>query len=179
MFGPAGVGGDKGQVDLRLHQRGEFDFGLFGRFPQTLQCLRILAEIDALLLFEFADDPLYGALVPVIATQMGVPVGGSDLNDAIADLQEGHVKRAATQVENEDGLAPFFVQTIGQRSGRRFVDDTHHFQAGNLASVLGRLALAVVKVSRYSDDSLGDRFAQIGLGIALELLQDHRRNLLR
>ncbi len=54
-----------------------------------------------------------------------------------------------------------------------------HFQAGDLAGVLGGLTLRVVKVGRDRDDGLGHRLAQVGLGVGLELAQDHRRNFLR
>jgi hypothetical protein len=33
------------------------------------------------------------------------------------------------------------VQAVGQRSGRRLVDDAQHFKTGDLAGILGCLAL--------------------------------------
>ena len=43
--------------------------------------------------------------------------------------------------------------------------------------VLGRLALGVVEVRRDGDDRLGDLLAEVRLGVGLELLEDHRRDL--
>ena len=39
MLGAAGIRGDKRQVDLRLHDVGELDLGLFRRLSQPLQGL--------------------------------------------------------------------------------------------------------------------------------------------
>src|SRR6185437_12918189 len=64
------------------------------------------------------------------------------------------------------------------------VDDALDVEPGDLAGVLGRLALVVVEVGGDGDDGRVDGLAQIGFGVGLELLQDHggdlrRRELLR
>ena len=71
------------------------------------------------------------------------------------------------------------VQAIGQRRSGRLVDDAHHFQAGDLAGVLGGLALRIVEVSRDGDHGLGDLLAQVGLGGFLQLGEDHGRDFRR
>ena len=59
------------------------------------------------------------------------------------------------------------------------IDDTLDLQTGNLAGVLGGLALGIGEVGRNGNDCFGDLFAQVALGIGLQLLQDHRGNFLR
>ena len=48
------------------------------------------------------------------------------------------------------------------------------FEAGDLAGVLGGLALGVVEVGRHGDDRLVDLLAEIGLGGLLQIAEDHR-----
>ena len=59
------------------------------------------------------------------------------------------------------------------------VDDAQHVQACNAACILRSLALAVVEVGGHRDNGLGHRLAQIALGVAADLGQDHGADLLR
>ena len=54
-----------------------------------------------------------------------------------------------------------------------------HVEAGDLAGVLRRLALRVVEVRGDGDHRVGDRLAEVRLGVGLQLLQDHRADLRR
>src|SRR5262249_26843466 len=55
--------------------------------------------------------------------------------------------------------------------------DAKDVQAGDLAGVLGGLALAVVEVGRDRDDGFDDLLAEMVLGGLLHLLEDERRDL--
>ena len=102
------------------------------------------------------------------------------LEDAVADLEHRHVERAAAEVEDEDRLVrAFLVEAVGERGGRGLVDDAQHLEAGDLAGLLGGLALGVVEVRGDGDHGLDDRVAEVRLGVALELLQDAGADLLR
>jgi hypothetical protein len=96
----------------------------------------------------------------------------------IADVEQGHVEGAAAQIEHEDGLVALLVQGVGERGRGRLVDDAQDLEPGDLTGLLGGLALGVVEVGRDGDDRLGDLVAQVGLGVALQLLQDERAHLL-
>ncbi len=171
--------GDERQVDLRRRGRRELDLRLLGRLVQPLERHRVLREVDALLAQELRDHPVDDRLVEVVAAEVVVAVRRLHLEDAVAELEHRHVERAAAEVEDEDRLVGLLVEPVGERRRRRLVDDAEHVQAGDLAGVLRRLTLRVVEVRGDGDDGVRDRLAEIGLGVRLQLLQDHRRDLRR
>ncbi len=177
VLGAGGVGGDERQVDLGLLGRRKLDLGLLGRFLQALQGHAVLGQVDALVLLELLGDPVDQPLVDVVAAQVGVAVGRLHLDDVFADLQDRDVEGAAAEVIDGDQLVLLLVHAVGQGRGRRLVDDALDVEAGDLAGVLGGLALGVVEVGRDGDDRLGHFFAQVILGRLLQLLQDQRRDL--
>ena len=118
-------------------------------------------------------------VVPVVTTEVVVAAGRLHLDDALADLEQRDVEGSATEVEDEDGLLDVaLVEAVGERGRGRLVDDAQHVQAGDLAGLLGGLALGVVEVRGDGDDGLGDRLAEVGLGVPLELLQHPGADLL-
>ena len=123
VLGPACVGGDKGQIDLRLQGRGQLHFGFLSRFLKPLQRHFIVAQVDALILLELVGQVIHHPQVEVFAAQVSVAVGGLDFKDPVAQFQDGNIKRSAAQVKDGDLLVFFLVQAVGQGRGRRFVDD--------------------------------------------------------
>ena len=110
---------------------------------------------------------------------MGVAVGREHFDDALADVDDGHVEGAAAEVVDHDLLLFVVVKAVSKCRRRRLVDDTLYLKTRNLTCVLGCLTLCVVKVRRNRDDSLGDLLTEIALRIRLQLLQNHCGNLLR
>ena len=171
---------DERQVDLRLLRGGELGLGLLGLLVEALQGHLVLREVHALGLLELGHQPVDDLLVEVVATQMVVARRGLDLEHAVPDLEHRDVKGAAAEVEHEDGLVGvLLVEPVGQRGRGGLVDDALDVEAGDLAGVLGGLALVVVEVRRDRDDNAVDGVAQVGLGVGLELLEDHRADLRR
>ena len=179
MLGAAGVGRDERQIDVVILRAGKGDLGLFGFLLDALEGVGLLAQVHAVLAFEFVEDPIHDAIVPIVAAQMGVAVGRFDFENAVADFQDGNIKRAAAQVVNRDLLVFLLVQTVGQRGGGGLVDDAQDFQAGDAAGVLGGLALGVVKICGNGNDGLGDLLAQAHFGVGLQFGQDHGGNFRR
>ena len=111
---------------------------------------------------------------------MVVAVGGLDLDHTIGDLQQRHVERATTEVEDQDGLFLLdLFQAVGQGRRGRLVDDPQDVQTRDLTGLFGRLALAVVEVCGNRDDRVGHRLTEVGLSVALELLQHAGADFLR
>ena len=169
---------DERDRDLRLLRRGELDLRLLGLLVEALEGVLVLREVDSLVLLELGDHPLDDRLVPVVAAEVVVAGGREHLEDAVADLEDRDVEGAASEVEDEDVLVlGRLVDAVGERRGGRLVDDALDVEAGDLAGVLGCLALVVVEVGGDGDDRRVDGLAQLGLGVRLQLLEDHRGDL--
>ncbi|MNC42390.1 NAD-specific glutamate dehydrogenase [compost metagenome] len=101
------------------------------------------------------------------------------MESAVAQFQNGHVEGTAAQVINQDGFVAVLFQAVCQSGSCRLVDDPQHFQACDLAGILGGLALAVIEISRNSNNGLSNGLAQICFRVGLQLLENHSRNFLR
>ena len=172
---------DERQVDLGLLRRAELGLGLLGLLVEALEGHLVLREVLALGLLELVDEPVDDRLVEVVAAQVVVTRGGLHLEHAVADLEHRHVERAAAEVEHEDRLVllGLLVEPVRERCRGGLVDDALYVEAGDLAGVLGGLALVVVEVRGHGDHRAVDRVAQVGLGVGLQLLEDHRADLRR
>ncbi|EMA19762.1 NAD-specific glutamate dehydrogenase [Haloarcula amylolytica JCM 13557] len=176
---PVVRGRDEREVDAGLLARGEFYLGFLGGFGQPLEGLPVVAEVDAVFGLELVGEVVDDGVVPVVATEVVVPVGRDDLVDASTQVEDGDVEGAAPEVVHEDRLVGLVVEAVGHRGRGRLVDDAFDLEAGDLPGVLGRLALSVVEVRRDGNDGLLDLVAEILLGVVFDLLEDHRRDLLR
>ena len=105
-------------------------------------------------------DVIHQGFIPVVAAEMSVAVGRKHLEDAVGHVEDRDVEGAAAQVEDRDLLVLLLLKAVGQRRGGRLVDDPRDFEPGDLARILGRLPLTVVKISRDRDDRLADLVPQ-------------------
>ncbi|ELY37977.1 putative NAD-specific glutamate dehydrogenase [Halalkalicoccus jeotgali B3] len=168
---------DEGQVDVGLLPATQLDLGLLGGVLQALEGLAVLAEVDPVVVLELLGEVVDDRVVPVVATQIVVPVGRDDLVNPTSEIENGDVEGSPTEVVDENGLVRIVVEPVGHRGGGRLVDDALDLEAGDLAGVLRRLALLVVEVRWHRDDGLLDVVAEVLLGVAFNLLEDHRREL--
>ena len=176
--GPDGPADDERHVDLGRLGRRQLDLGLLGGLADALEGDPVRLQVDALLLLELGDDPVHDGEVEVVAAEERVAVGREDLDDALADAEDRDVERATAEVVDGDDLfLAGLVQPVGECRGGRLVDDAQDLEAGDLAGVLGRLALGVVEVGRDRDDRLRDLVAELRLGVRAQLLEDHGGDL--
>ncbi len=184
VLGTRGVRRDVRQVDLGLLAGRQLDLGLLRRFLQALHCKRVLAHVDAALLLELGRDVVDHAAVEVLAAEEGVAVRGQDLELALAvdvsDLDDRDVEGAAAEVIDRDlAVLALLVHAIRESCRGRLIDDAPHVEAGDAASVLGRLALRVVEIRGHSDHGIGDGLAEVILGRLLHLHENARRDFRR
>ena len=111
-------------------------------------------------------------VVPVVTAEVRVAVGRLHFENAVADFEHRDIEGAAAQVIDGDLLVLLLVETVSERGRGRLVDDAEHFETGDLARVLRRVALRVVEVSRHGDDGLGDLFAELGFRVGLQFRRE-------
>ena len=73
-------------------------------------------------------------VVEVVAAELGVAVAGQHLDDALLGLDDGDVEGAAAEVVDEHAPQVGLVGVVGQRGGRRLVEDADDFQPGQLGA---------------------------------------------
>ena len=104
MLGTAGIRGDEGQIDIVLQRAGKGDLGLLRLFLDALQSIRLLAQVHSLVALELVQHPIHEAIVPVVAAEVSIAVGGFDVEHAVAEFQHRDVERAAAEVVHCDLL---------------------------------------------------------------------------
>ena len=131
------------------------------------------------MLFEGGHAPVDQDVVEVFTTEMGVTIGGLDLENTVLNGEERHIESATSEIEDENVLLTLssLIKTVCDCGGSRLVDDALHVETSNGAGVFCSLSLRVVEVSRDCDDRGGDRLAQVSFSNFLHLYEDHGGDL--
>mmetsp|Transcript_65840 Transcript_65840/g.122845 ORF Transcript_65840/g.122845 Transcript_65840/m.122845 type:complete len:128 (+) Transcript_65840:1406-1789(+) len=110
---------------------------------------------------------------------MCVPTCGEDLAHTITNLQDGHVKGAATKIKHHDGLVGILLQAVSQRSSGGLIQYSQYLEACDLPCIFGRHSLTVVEVGRHCDHGFVDLGVQVFACISSQLAQNLGRDFLR
>jgi len=131
--------------------------------------------------FELVYEMINETRIEILTTQVSVTGGGLDLEDTLLDGEERHIEGTTTEIEDEDVALTLslLVETVGNGSSSRLVNDTEDVQTGNETSILGGLTLGVVEVGGDGDDSVVDGTTEVRLSSLTHLDQDHGRDFLR
>ena len=177
MLRAGSISSDEWQVDVGGHHAGQLNLSLLSSLDNTLSTHLVCGQINAVFLLELLNDPVHNSLVEVIAAQMGITIGGTNLKHTAINIKDRYIEGTTTKVEYQNRVGILLINTIGQCSSSRLVDNTENLKACNLTSILGSLTLTVVEVCRNSDYCLGNGLTEISLCISLQLLKNHSRNL--
>ena len=86
-------------------------------------------------------------------------------------LSKGKHESSISKIEHKNVVlaSDLLVETVGNSSSSRFIDNSEHVETGDGSSIFSGLALGVVEVSRNSDDSAGGSASKISLsGLLLQ-----------
>ena len=170
-------------LDRGLGGGGQGPLGALARGPQTPEGTRVAGDVLLVLPLELVCEVGHEPVVKVLSSQVGISGRRLDLEDALVDGQQGHIERTASQIEDEHVpllvSLVLLVESVGDGSSGRFVDDTEHLKSRDDTGVLGGLPLRVVEVGRHGDHGLLDLTAEVGAGHLLHLSEDHGGDFLR
>lgn len=99
---------------------------------QALHGQRIVTQVNALIFLKLVNEVVDQAGIEVFTTR-GYHRWLPELQRFFAinfvDFDNRDIESTTTEVVNRDStVADFFIQTVSQRCGSRFVDDTFNFQ---------------------------------------------------
>ena len=114
--------------------------------------------------FQVLEHVFDDLVVEVVAAEMVVAVTGDHFDHAGLDPHHGDIEGAAAEVIDQDALALMLRRLIDERRRSRFVDDAHHLQPGDFASLARCLPLRVGEIGGHGDHRLLDRPPQPVVG---------------
>ncbi|KAH3663984.1 hypothetical protein OGAPHI_004698 [Ogataea philodendri] len=171
------IGSDERKVDLGGHSGGQLDLGLLGSFSDSLDGHSVVLEVDTRLLLEGVNNVSDKSDIEILTTQVGVTVGGLDLENTVVNVQDGDIEGTSTQVEDGNDVAVVLLKTVGKSGGGWLVDNSGNVQTNNGTGILGGLSLGVVEVSWNGNDGVLGWLSKVGLGSLLHLVEDETSDL--
>ena len=153
-------------------------FGFFSLEAQRLTQFFIGGGGGAVQLI-LSDPVVNDGPVKIIATQVGIAIGGQYFKNTILNAQDGNVKRTTAQIVYGNGMAFALIEAnaIGQTCRSRLVDNAQHVQSGQFACIAGSLALGIIEVGRNGDDCLAHNLIEFFFDPVFEGLEYLGRQL--
>ena len=135
----------------------------------------VLDDVESGLLLEVGHAEIDKLVIEIFSTEMGVTIGGLNLEDTFLNGEEGDIESTTSKIEDEDVLflSGLLVKTVGNGSGGWLVDDSKNVNTRDGSGILGGLSLGIVEISWDSDDSVLNFLTEISFGDFLHLDEDH------
>ena len=170
---------DERQADGGHLGDGQLLFRLLGGFLHAHHGRQIAVEVSVMFPLESIADEIHDALVEVIAAEVVVAARRQHFDNALANFDDGYVKRAAAKVVDHDFLRCAVVQPVGEGGAGRLVDDAADVQTRNAPRVLCRLTLNIPEIRRDGNHRVGDGLAEVTFRVLLQLAENHGADFLR
>src|SRR6516164_4675624 len=100
--------------------------GPFRGLLEALERTAVLAQVELVGLLELVRQILHQALIEILASQEGVPVGGLDLEDSGIELEDGDVEGSTPQIVHRYLFSRsllLLLQAVGQGRRGGLIDD--------------------------------------------------------
>jgi len=167
-------------LNLGLMGSGESSLGLFTLGSESSEGSHVVLDINLGLLEEFLHAEVDKVVIEIFTTEMGVTVGGLNLEGTVLNGEEGDIEGTTSEIEDENGflLLDLFVETVGNSGSGGLVNDSLDVESSNDTGILSGLSLGIVEVSGDSDDSVFAVLTEVLVGDVLHLDEDHGGNLL-
>ena len=104
---------------------------------------------------------------------MSIAISGHYFENAITEFQNGDIESTTTEVEDDDFFIFFGFETISESGCGWLINNTLDFEASDFAGVFGGLALRIVEISRYGNNSFSDRFAKESFSVSFDFGKHH------
>ena len=113
-------------VDLGLMSAGQDSLGLLALGSEATHSSGVTLDLNTGLLLESGHAEFDKDIIEIFTTEMGVTIGGLDLEDTILNGEEGDIESATTEIEDKNVLLTLtlFVETISDSGGGGLVDNT-------------------------------------------------------
>ena len=144
---------------------------------QPLVRLSVLACVVAILFEELRSHVVCDGDVDIIATEERVARSCEHLEHVAGQLQDRDVEGTAAEVVHRNALGRSLVVAVGERRGRRLVEDAQHVEASNASGCLGRTSLKLVEVGGHRHDRLATLLADRLLGDLSDVPKHERADL--
>jgi len=152
---------NKRKIHIRLKRGGQFHFCFFSTFFEPLKGHFITSNVNSVFFFKLICQEINQPQVKIISAQMRIAIRRLYFKNPIAYFKDRNIKCSAAKIKYRNFFIRFFIQTICQRCGSRFIDNPENVQSGNFSGIFCGLALTVIKICRNRNNRIGYCFAQI------------------
>ena len=105
-------------------------------------------------------EPKRHSSIEIVTPEMRVAARREHLHGSPAHVEDGHVERTSSEVEDEHRLVAVDVHAVRERRGDGLVEDFDFFQSRALGGASRGVALLVVEIRGDGDDGAVDGFAE-------------------